>query len=133
VNAQKAVLSCGRTSRCSAVARGSAKLRSSRGRGRKSAVRRSAVSGGVSKRIQIAIAEQPGELHAAFGATRAGALLERIRLHLGTDRFLAERRRDAVWEAGCDYAALALARIESRMKPWMLAERVVSGGAAGQR
>jgi hypothetical protein len=74
-----------------------------------------------------------GELHAAFGATRVGALLDRLRLHLRTDRFLAERRRDAVWDASCDYASLALTRIASRMSPSMLAERVIPCAAAGSR
>jgi hypothetical protein len=72
-------------------------------------------------------------LHAAFGATRVGPLLDRLRLHLRTDRFLAERRRDAVWEASCDCASLALAQMASRMSASMLAERVVAGAAAGGR
>ena len=38
------------------------------------------------------------EVRCSFGATRVGALLARLRLHLATDRFLAELRRDAVWE-----------------------------------
>jgi len=60
------------------------------------------------------------ELHCSFGATRVRTLLARVRLHLATDRFLAERRRDAVWEAACDYAALAVGRIESRLRPTAL-------------
>jgi hypothetical protein len=52
----------------------------------------------------------------SFGATRVGALLGRVRLHLQTDRFLAVHRGDAVWEAGCLEAALALAEIVSRMR-----------------
>src|SRR5437868_442431 len=38
------------------------------------------------------------------GATRVGALLTRLRLHLTTSRFLAAHRHDMVWEAGCEYA-----------------------------
>ena len=34
-----------------------------------------------------------------FGATCVGVLLERMRLHLATQRFLAERRGDRIWEA----------------------------------
>ena len=44
----------------------------------------------------------------AFGATRAGALLGRLRLHLQTERFLAVRRDDAMWEAACLVASVAL-------------------------
>ena len=54
-----------------------------------------------------------------FGATCVGVLLERMRLHLGTQRFLAERRGDRMWEASCDYAALSLQRLESRLRPGM--------------
>jgi hypothetical protein len=49
-----------------------------------------------------------------FGTKRVGVLLDRLRLHLETDRFLAERRRDPIWEVGCDYAVLALGRLASR-------------------
>ena len=55
----------------------------------------------------------------SFGATCVGTLLERMRLHLGTQRFLAERRGDWLWEASCDYAALALERMGSRLRPGM--------------
>lgn len=65
-------------------------------------------------------------MHAAFGATRVGTLLDRLRLHLRTDRFLAERRRDAEWESACEGATAALVRIASRMKPGKLAERLIS-------
>ena len=50
-----------------------------------------------------------------FGTKRVGVLLDRLRLHLQTDRFLAERRRDPVWEVACDYAVLALGRLASRL------------------
>jgi hypothetical protein len=49
-------------------------------------------------------------------------MLERLRLHVATDRFLAERRGDWAWEAACDYAALALA-----------AARVTPGGPGARR
>ena len=35
-------------------------------------------------------------MRCSFGATRAGALLGRLRLHLQTERFLAVRRDDAI-------------------------------------
>ena len=54
-----------------------------------------------------------------FGATCVGTLLERMRLHLATQRFLAERRGDWLWEASCDYAGLSLERIGSRLRPGM--------------
>jgi hypothetical protein len=44
-----------------------------------------------------------------------GTLLDRLRLHLGTARFLARRRRDLLWEAGCDYADLVVARLRSQL------------------
>ena len=47
-------------------------------------------------------------MRCAFGATRAGALLGRLRLHLQTERFLAVRRDDAMWEADCLLASVAL-------------------------
>jgi hypothetical protein len=53
----------------------------------------------------------------SFGATRVGVLLERMRLHLSTQRFLAERRGDGIWEASCDYAALSLERLGARLRP----------------
>ena len=50
----------------------------------------------------------------SFGATRVGPMIERVRLHVTTDRFLAGRRGDKMWEAACDYAVLSLARLESK-------------------
>ena len=47
-------------------------------------------------------------MRCAFGATRVGALLGRLRLHLQTERFLAVRRDDAMWEAACVLASVAL-------------------------
>jgi hypothetical protein len=59
------------------------------------------------------IAREP--VRCGFGATRVGALLGRLRLHLQTDRFLAAHRGDAMWEAGCLRAALALADVVAAM------------------
>jgi hypothetical protein len=53
------------------------------------------------------VPEKP-PMRCAFGATRAGALLGRLRLHLQTERFLAVRRDDAMWEAACLVASVAL-------------------------
>ena len=53
------------------------------------------------------VPEKP-PMRCAFGATRAGALLGRLRLHLQTERFLAVRRDDAMWEAACLLASVAL-------------------------
>jgi hypothetical protein len=53
------------------------------------------------------ISEKP-PMRCAFGATRAGGLLGRLRLHLQTERFLAVRRDDAMWEAACLVASVAL-------------------------
>jgi hypothetical protein len=57
------------------------------------------------------------DLVCSFGATRVGVLLERLRLHLGTQRFLAARRGDRQWEASCDYAILAVGRLATRLRP----------------
>jgi hypothetical protein len=70
---------------------------------------------GASKR-EVVPAESPG-VACWFGATCVGVLLERMRLHLGTQRFLAARRGDRAWEASCDYAALSLERLGSQMRP----------------
>jgi hypothetical protein len=78
----------------------------------------------------------------SFGATRVGSMIERVRLHVTTDRFLAGLRGDKMWEAACDYAALALARLGSRLPPEVLAEwirgpagawRPATGGSARTR
>ena len=50
----------------------------------------------------------------AFGARGGPKLLARLQMHLETARYLAQRRGDLVWEAGCDYAAMTLARLESQ-------------------
>ncbi|PYU35003.1 MAG: hypothetical protein DMG31_04865 [Acidobacteria bacterium] len=54
-------------------------------------------------------------LRCGFGAVRVGALLGRVRLHLQTERFLAAHRGDALWEAGCVGAAVALADLVAAM------------------
>jgi hypothetical protein len=79
---------------------------------------RSVPGDGTERRPEL---QQPAERGVAclFGATCVGVLLERIRLHLATQRFLAERRGDRIWEASCDYAALSLERIGSRLRPGM--------------
>lgn len=66
------------------------------------------------------------DLRLHFGATRAGALLGRLRLHLTTERFLAERRGDAVWDAACAGAARAVDRIAAGMTSAALARRLQS-------
>src|ERR1700733_8061718 len=68
----------------------------------------------------------------SFGATRVGPMIERIRLHVTTDRFLAGRRGDKMWEAACDYAVLALARLESRLRPTVLAEWICATAGPGR-
>jgi len=59
-------------------------------------------------------------------------MIERVRLHVTTDRFLAGRRGDKMWEAACDYAALSLARLESRLRPTVLAEWICATAGAGR-
>ena len=72
-------------------------------------------------------------LQVSLGATRVGPLLSRLEMHLGTARFLAELRQDALWEAGCEDAALALARLASGMTPAALDAALRSRIATGQR
>lgn len=78
------------------------------------------------------LAPPASECICSFGATRVGALIERVRLHVTTDRFLAGRRGDKMWEAACDYAALALARLESRLRPTVLAEWICAPASTGR-
>jgi hypothetical protein len=79
---------------------------------------RSVARNGTERRPEL---QHPPERGVAclFGATCVGVLLERMRLHLATQRFLAERRGDRIWEASCDYAALSLERIGARLRPGM--------------
>ncbi len=67
----------------------------------------------------------------SFGATRVGPMIERVRLHVTTDRFLAGRRGDKMWEAACDYAALALMRLESRLRPTALTAWICATAGTG--
>ena len=62
-----------------------------------------------------------GECVCSFGATRVGALIERVRLHVATDRFLAQHRGDAMWAAACASAAVALVQLRSRLGRSVLA------------
>ena len=66
-----------------------------------------AANQGAATEAAAQIPEKP-PMRCAFGATRAGALLGRLRLHLQTERFLAVRRDDAMWEAACLVASVAL-------------------------
>ena len=74
-------------------------------------------AGGGAAAANQAAAEIPEKapMRCAFGATRAGALLGRLRLHLQTERFLAVRRDDAMWEAGCLVASVALGDMVAAM------------------
>jgi hypothetical protein len=69
------------------------------------------------KKSQTGLRSARPDMAVGFGARRVDSFLNRLRLHLETDRFLAARRRDPVWEAGCDYAVLALGRLASRLRP----------------
>lgn len=73
-----------------------------------------------------------GECVCSFGATRVGSMIQRVRLHVTTDRFLAGRRGDKMWEAACDYAALTLRRLESRLHPAVLAEWICATAGLGR-
>jgi HAMP domain-containing protein len=68
-----------------------------------------------------------------FGATCVGVLLERLRLHLRTQRFLAARRGDRMWEASCDYAALSLERLGARLRPGMFEQPLFPAEKAARR
>ena len=50
-----------------------------------------------------------------FGATRVGALLRRVRLHLQTNRFLARHLGDAMWEEACGDATRAVEHLLAGM------------------
>jgi len=70
-----------------------------------------------SKRSDLPAVVCPSGVAFSSGATRVGMLLERMRLHLSTQRFLAARRGDRIWEVSCDYAALSLDRLGARLRP----------------
>ncbi len=74
-------------------------------RGGAAAARQTAIE--AANEAAAPVSERP-LMRCAFGATRAGALLGRLRLHLQTERFLAVRRDDAMWEAACLLASVAL-------------------------
>ena len=97
-----------------------------------------AASQAATEKATEAAAQVPEKppMRCAFGATRAGALLGRLRLHLQTERFLAVRRDDAMWEAACLVASVALGELvaalsESEMQAPLprQAHPVVCGGA----
>jgi hypothetical protein len=77
-------------------------------------------------------AARRGDVGFSFGAIRVRTMLDRLRLHLSTERFLAERRRDAVWQAGCETATLALERLASRLCARSLDAPVRAGIAGGE-
>jgi hypothetical protein len=83
-------------------------------------------------RQRAPVPSDAGQTVCSFGATRVGGLLDRLRLHLATQRFLAERRRDLLWEAGCDYAGLALERLTSRLRPSTLSARTARPAPAAR-
>jgi hypothetical protein len=103
--------------------RNRARLRLKKGPGKQTAGR---LRRQISRRLPVAPPEAASTstaevaarepVRCGFGAVRVGALLARLRLHLQTDRFLAVHRGDAVWEAGCLKAALALADIVAGMR-----------------
>ena len=73
------------------------------------------------------------ETHVALGATRVGTLLSRLQMHLRTARFLAHLRQDAVWETGCEEAAISMEQLESEMSPSSLNASIRPRIAAAQR
>jgi len=77
-----------------------------------------------------AAAREP--LRCGFGAVRVGALLGRVRLHLQTERFLAAHRGDALWEAGCVGAAVALADVVAGMREAELGAPLATQRARGE-
>jgi hypothetical protein len=86
--------------------------------GKKSVRSRTVRQSRTAQRPELHDTAAPGPV-CGFGATCVGVLLERMRLHLGTQRFLAARRGDRMWEASCDYAALSLERLQALLRPGM--------------
>lgn len=72
-------------------------------------------------------------LRCIFGATRVGALLGRLRLHLQTERFLAAHRGDALWEAGCTGAAAALTDIATTLVEHERNAALLQNAPSGER
>jgi hypothetical protein len=106
------------------------------GRGEKGVRSRLALRGGPEQKPTAAAGAGETGVTCWFGARSVGVLLDRMRLHLGTQRFLAARRGDREWEAGCDYGALALGRLESRLRPRALGTPLlaeVGGSLSGRR
>ena len=106
---------------------------------RKNARRTSVRASGLTQRVRARASARAGqdlattdECVCSFGATRVGPMIERVRLHVTTDRFLAGKRGDKMWEAACDYAALALARLVSRLRPTLLAEYICAPAGTGR-
>src|ERR1700733_5668699 len=91
-------------------------------RARVASVRKRSARSGRRRPMPPAAPAARSECVCSFGATRVGPMLERVRLHVTTDRFLAGRRGDKIWEAACDYAALALTRLAARLPGWVLEE-----------
>ena len=84
----------------------------------KKSVRSRAVGdNGTKRRPDLQREAAPAAMVFSFGATCVGVLLERMRRHLGTQRFLAARRGDRMWEVSCDYAALSLEHLGTRLRP----------------
>ncbi len=88
---------------------------------RKARVTRAATSSVGEANVQIALKEPT---RCRFGATRVGALLGRVRLHLQTNRFLARHLGDALWEAGCGAAMLAVERLIAGMSARKMNARI---------
>jgi hypothetical protein len=73
---------------------------------------RPANSSSANASAEIAVKEPT---RCGFGATRVGALLRRVRLHLQTHRFLARHLGDAIWEEACGDATLAVEHLLAGM------------------
>jgi hypothetical protein len=88
---------------------------------RKARVTPATTSSAGEANVQIAVKEPT---RCRFGATRVGALLGRVRLHLQTNRFLARHLGDALWEAGCGAATLAVERLIAGMQARKMNARI---------
>ena len=88
---------------------------------RKARVTPAATSSTGEANVQIAVKEPT---RCRFGATRVGALLGRMRLHLQTNRFVAGHLGDALWEAGCGAATLAVERLIAGMQARKMNARI---------
>jgi len=88
---------------------------------RKAQVTPAAISSKREANVQIAVKEPT---RCRFGATRVGSLLGRVRLHLQTSRFVARHLGDALWEAGCGAATLAVERLIAGMPARKMTARI---------